>query len=528
MQHPEWRLLADELASAAHQHPDRPFLTLGGATYTYAEAWAQATAAARALLRAGAEPGDRVAILSGNRIEVVWTWFGARLAGCVDVPLNAESRGAQLAYFVEDCSPAVLVATHDLAERLQSVLAAPPAVVVVVDREEPEEVLGSGPRYLSWSQFMDLSGEPSSLESPGTGPRRCDALASIVYTSGTTGASKGVMWPEGCYPAIAHQFLEWGGLGEEIAIYCVQPLYHLDGRSSLLMALYARGRATLGERFSASRFWAEMDAAGCNSFIFIGTMLHLLAKQRGNDRAPDAPVATGIGSATPATLQNALESRFRVRLLEGYGMTEVPLITAVRRDSTVTGTVGTVADLVELELVDDLGGPVEAGMPGLLRVRPRVPCAMSMGYWNKPESTEAAFADGWFHTGDLLRALSHGGYEYIGRQKDSIRRRGENVSAWEVEQTALLDDGILECAAFGVPSDVGDEDVALLVVVRDPSTFSAEATREAMSHNLAGFALPRYIEVVDSLPKTPSERVNKAEVRARGLTEAAVDLQPAR
>jgi crotonobetaine/carnitine-CoA ligase len=514
-----WLLLPDELEIAARDVGDDVFLTISGGAFTFADAWANARAAAAGLRRAGLEPGDRVAILSPNRPEAVWTWFGTLLAGGVDVPLNAESRGGQLAYVVADSGARIVVGTRELLDRLDEAGAARPEVVVDLDAgDEPRA--GS----LSWRQFLGSGddGIPHARPRPGE-------LASIVYTSGTTGPSKGVMWAHGYYPSTATLYSAWPGFGPDLSIFCAQPLYHLDARSAVLLALYLRGRATLVERFSASRFWSQVDEAGANAFAFIGTMLQLLAKQAGDPRPPDAPVLTGIGTAIPAHRQRELEARFRVRLLEGYGTTEIPLILACRADSEATGTVGTPADGMQVRLVDEDDVPVPPGTAGELVVRPDVPYSVTPGYWNRPDATAEAFVNLWFHTGDLLLEREDGsGFEYVGRRKDSIRRRGENVSAWEVEQAALEHVDVLDCAAIGVPSEVGDEDVAVLVVLRAGTMLGAADLAAFMADRLPRFAVPRFVEVVDELPKTPSERVNKAEVRARGLTAAAVDVEPVR
>jgi crotonobetaine/carnitine-CoA ligase len=227
--------------------------------------------------------------------------------------------------------------------------------------------------------------------------------------------------------------------------------------------------------------------------------------------------------------QRELEKRFSVRLLEGYGTTEIPLILACRRDAETIGTVGTPADGMQVALVDDDDALVPVGESGLRCVRPEVPFSVALGYWNKPEATAVTFTNLWFHTGDLLREREDGsGFEYVGRSKDSIRRRGENISAWEVEQAGLKHTDVLECAAIGVPSEVGDEDVALLIVLREGAVVAPSDLLDFMVERLPRFAAPRYIEVVDSLPKTPSERIDKYQVRERGLTAAAVDLHPPR
>jgi crotonobetaine/carnitine-CoA ligase len=520
-----WLSLPDELRRAARDAGDQVFLTIGGRSYTFAEAWERSSAVAAGLRSQGLRPGDRVAILAPNRAEAVWTWFGSLIAGGVDVPLNAESRGSQLAYFVSDSGPRVLVGTPELLDGMRAAEGMLPEVVVVLDVDVAPEILGNGPRYLTWSQLIG-GAAPVDEEWASTRP---GLLASIVYTSGTTGPSKGVMWAHGYYPSTARLYATWAGFDEGLSFYSAQPLYHLDGRAAVVVAVYLRGRATLAARFSASRFWTDVENARANAFGFIGTMLQLLAKQPGRGRPADAPLLVGMGTAIPANAQLELEERFSVRLLEGYGTTEIPLILACRRDARTTGTVGTSADGMQVVLVDDDDAPVPPGEPGLLCVRPEVPFSVTLGYWNKPEATAETFTNLWFHTGDLLRELEDGsGFEYVGRLKDSIRRRGENISAWEVEQAGLEHTDVLECAAIGVPSEVGDEDVALLVVLREGAAVAAGDLVDFMVERLPRFAAPRYVEIVDSLPKTPSERISKAEVRERGLTAAAVDLQPPR
>lgn len=504
----ESRLLVDELRRAAREDGDRPFLTIEGRTFTFAEAWEHTGRVAAGLRRLGLVDRDRVAILTGNRAEAVWAWFGTLAAGGVDVPLNAESRGRQLAYLVADCQPRVLIATSDLLSEVRDAGGAVRSVVVIDDEG------GADWAALTADQADDAAAE-----------RRPGDLASIVYTSGTTGPSKGVMWPHGYYPSMVLQYASWAGFSPDLSMYCAQPLYHLDARAAVLLALYLRGRTTLAARFSVSRFWAEIEQAQANAFVFIGTMLQLLAKDTGPGRADGSAELVGIGTAIPSHQQRTLESRFNARLLEGYGTTEMPLILACRRDSEVTGSVGTPADGVEVILLDDDDNPVAQGEQGILCLRTTTPYSLTLGYWGKPEATAEAFVNLWFHTGDVLRELGHGGYEYVGRRKDSIRRRGENVSAWEVEQAALAHHDVLECAAIGVQSEAGDEDVALLAVLRPGSSLDATGLTQTMSANLPRFAVPRYVEFVDSLPKTPSERVNKSEVRERGLTGAAVDLQ---
>jgi len=260
-------------------------------------------------------------------------------------------------------------------------------------------------------------------------------------------------------------------------------------------------------------------------FFYVGTMVHLLYKQP--ERPPMRRHRIGLGSSTPASIQRAFEDRFNCSLVEAYGMTEFGLMLAQRLGAAEPGHVGTPPPWVELQVVDEHDIPVPDGTPGQLLVRPRGPHLHMLGYWNKPEATVEAWRGLWFHTGDLMIRRVDGTYEYVGRTKDSIRRRGENVSAWEVEKAANRHERVLEAAAIGVASDVGEEDIALLVVpsalgVPDPSEL-----RDFMAQDLPRYALPRFVEVVAELPKTPSERIAKGLVRERGLSDAAWDADAA-
>ena len=517
-----WLSTTDQLRSTAEREGERAFLTVSGTTFSFGDAWDCVESVARGLRCLGLQQGDRVALLSENRSEAVWSWLGTLAAGGVDVPLNVEARGGLLAYYMTDSRPRVIIGTRELLERLDAD-EIPPLTAAVLLEDTVSQPLGEGPRYLTFAELLRLGRESTDTElaNPGLGDH-----ASIVYTSGTTGPSKGVMWPQGFYPATALVYIQWGGLARDLSIYCVQPLYHLDSRAAVLTALYTGGRVTLGLRFSARGFWDEIEQAEANAFVFIGTMLHLLDKQPDTERPPGSRILTGMGSATPESIHESFEQRFAVRLLEGYAMTESPSITLQQGDRPTPGTVGTESPLVEAAILDEWDRPVPDGQAGIMCVRPRRAHSMMMGYWDKPEATVEAFANLWFHTGDVMRRRSDGEYEYIGRQKDSIRRRGENVSAWEVEETALRHPQVVEAAAIGVPSAVGDEDVALLVVGHPQGAPAAADLVAAMAEDLPRYALPRYVEFVESLPKTPSERIAKGEVRARGLTAAAVDLQP--
>jgi crotonobetaine/carnitine-CoA ligase len=511
------------LRAAATDRPDHEFLRIARRSFTQRETLDQVEATARGLRALGVAAGDRVAIMCENRPETVWAWLGANAARAIDVPLNAEARGRLLDYFVGDARPRVVIGTEDFLQILADSIEHRPEVVVCVGecRSRP---FGERARQLSFEELIGLGATSSErLEPPSPG-----ATATIMYTSGTTGPSKGVMLPQRYYSAQATAIARLLELRDGEVVYCVQPLFHIDARGFLTAALAVRGTIALGRRFSVTRFWDEVREHQATMFGTIGTMLWLLHKQppRPDDR--DNPARLAVCSSTPKEILRDFETRFGIHIIEAYGMTEYLLITSGPAGSTVPGRIGRPTPELTVALVDEYDAPVAPGEIGELVYRPHEHFAMMQGYWAKPTETVEAWRNLWFHTGDLARQHPDGLLEYVGRKKDSIRRRGENVSAWEVEEVVAAHPQVREVAAIGVPSEVGEEDVAVLVVLLPGESLDPLALVEFAAKDLPRFAVPRYVEFVESLPKTPSERIEKGRVRERGISATAWDADAAR
>lgn len=512
----------EELARANADSPHLTLLVLDDIRYTCSEVYAETRAVAHGLLALGIERGDRVVILLPNRAEAVWAWLGTNAAGAIDGPVSAEVKGAMLDYYLCDLEPRVVIATQDLVERMADASAYRPEVLVIVGDDDGRRPLGQDVRTLGWQELLELgSGGPDHL-APSA-----DSTATIIYTSGTTGPSKGVMLSHGYWAEMSRNHQLEVPFDPGSVVYCVQPLCHIDPRSVLLDCLLSRSTFVLAERFSASRYWEDVERHDANYFVYIGTMLHLVFKQPDSQSGRALKPRIGIGSATPAAIFHDFERRFNVRLVEGYGMTEAPFMTSQVLGAAGPGHIGRIVESIEGRVVDEYDAPVPVGDVGELVIRPNRPHVMMQGYWRRPEETLAALRNLWFHTGDLLRELPDGNLQYVGRKKDSIRRRGENVSAWEVEQAAMRHPLVKEAAAIGVPSPFGDEDVAVLIVANGSrAALDLGALRDFMAADLPRFAVPRFLEVVDDLPKTPSERIAKGKVRERGISDAALDGEP--
>ncbi|RAG82415.1 hypothetical protein DN069_27470 [Streptacidiphilus pinicola] len=508
------------LAEQAEKSPDSSALLVGGRDYSRALLFDTVRSVAAGLRELGLDRGDRVALIANNRFESAACWLGINAAGMIDVPINSEARGAHLQYLIQDAAPRLLIGQPEYLRMLAPLLPTPPERVVVIDPDGGEPPFGTEVPHLSYAELLEVGRDGFVT------PPRNDEHATMIYTSGTTGPSKGVLLPQAYYLTWARRGIEGMRMQPGETVYTPEPLFHSDARAYLIGALLAGGRLALGQRFSVSGFWDEVRAADASYFSYLGTMLSLLyaAPEREDDSAN--PAVLGVGGAAPAAIHEAFERRFGVRLLEMYGMTEALGITTNTLDDSRVGSVGKPVPELEVQLVDADDLPVPVGEIGELVLRPREPGTIMSGYWNKPEATLAAWRNLWFHTGDRMRADEDGFLYYVGRLKDSIRRRGENVSAWEVELAMGRHPHVLEAAAIGVPSALGEEDVAALVVPREGCVIEPEELHIFLRADLPRYAVPRYIEVVESLPKTPTERVNKDLVRARGLTDRAWDAEP--
>lgn len=505
-----------DLRAAAAEIPFETFATVAGRSLTYAEAWRRVTLAAAGLRETGVRPGDRVVIMAPNSVESLLSWFAVHLVGAVDAPVSVEAPGSYLRHVLADLEATAAIGTPDTLDVLVSAAREPFTVLVSIGG-------GPGENTLDFEQLCELADPVVADDAPAAWE-----LGTIMYSSGTTGPSKGVMLAQGYYSTLARVHAAFAELPRRVRIYCAQPLCHIDARSAVIDALHLRGQVVLGTRFSASGFWDELERHDTDVFFYVGTMIHLLFKQPARDTDRAARRRIGLGSATPSAIHRTFERRFGVDLVEGYGMTELGIMAGQMPGRAEPGSVGVVVDWIEARLVDARDEDVPTGESGELIVRPRGQHLHMLGYWRNPEATLEAWRGLWFHTGDVLRQLPSGALEYVGRTKDAIRRRGENVSAWEVEEAAGRHPDVLEAAAIGVPSDLGEEDVALIVVGVGGRTLDLDDLRAHMANDLPRFALPRFIEVVESLPKTPSERIAKGAVRERGLTPAARDFEQPR
>lgn len=504
------------LMRAAERYGERPCVAVDGLRLTYAETLDAAARAAGTLAAAGVGRGDRVAVMSENRWEVLALWLGCAWRGTVFVPVNPAARGAQLAHLLRDAGPRVLVVEAPLA--------------ALTGRARPAEtervwLLGGGEPEPS----ADPLAEPFPAAADPVEPARVapdDALA-ILYTSGTTGRSKGVVCPHAQFTWWGENVSAWLGVGERDVLYTCLPLHHTNALNAFVQALVHGARYEVGPRFSASRFWQRAVDAEATVTYLLGTMVSILAARDPSplDRAHSLRVA--LAPATPPETWARFERRFGVSLVEGHGMTETNGVIGPRGGEQRPGWMGRVMPGFEARVVDQHGIDVAAGVAGELLVRADEPLAFARGYWRLPEATASAWRDGWFHTGDRVVRDADGYFRFVDRIKDAIRRRGENISSWEVEQVLLQHPGVAAAAAVPVPSELGEDDVMAFVVPRAGAALEPAELVRFCAPLLAAYAVPRYVELLEAMPLTENGKVRKAALRERGVGPATWDRETA-
>lgn len=503
------------LDAALARDPDHPLLRCGGGDTTVAELSEGSHGVAAALRAWGIEPGDRCAVMMSNVPEFVPVWFGILRAGAVEVPVHSAHKGPLLEHILGESGARVLFCDAEFVPRLAGLELPDLERIVVRDAGE------GAPAGLAVHPLEEaLATAPvADLPELAVGDVSC-----ILYTSGTTGRSKGVVLTHGANLRLARANIDLMEYTAADVLYTAFPLFHVNAKfTSLTSALICGARLVLDDRFSATGFWGRMREQGVTSFNYMGGLLAILAKQPSGPDDRGHGVVRAYGGACPPTLWEPFEERFGVRLHEHYGMTEIGIAIQNTRVDRRVGSIGRPAPYFQVRLADEHDHEVAVGEVGEIQVRPNEPDAMLLEYWRRPDATTAAFRNLWFHTGDRARADADGFIYYHDRLTDSIRRRGENVSSFELEAVVGAFAGVLECAAYGVPSELGEDEVMVAVVPEPGTDLDLDALIAHCEAQVARFAVPRYVRVLDSLPKNSSQRVQKFKLRDEGVTADTID-----
>jgi crotonobetaine/carnitine-CoA ligase len=494
--------------------PDAPFVTFEDTTLTFGETVGRAERTAAGLTAMGAGEGTKVAVLLPNSLEILETWFACALMGAVLVPVNTGLVGEGLRYILEHSEAELLVVDSELLETLETAFPIGAGLARRFVRGNPAGGLPTG--YEPYTALSDAGG---SFVRATVGPA---ALASILYTSGTTGLPKGVMNCHNSYVAASLEFARnHVRMREDDVLYTTLPLFHVNAQSLTTLGAVVSGRPmVLAPRFSASRFFTELSAHRATVFNYIGAMLTMLHKQPADRGDADNAVRLAVGGAAPAELWRDFEARFGLSVLEIYGLTETATFCCGSPPGDIRpGKIGKPVSWAEMKIVDENDAEAPADEPGEIVIRAKNPDILFQGYYKNADATAEAMAGGWFHSGDRGSRDADGYFSFIDRLKDSIRRRGENISSYEVERVVNSHPDVAESAAYGVPSDLGEDEVMVTVVARGDDV-DLDGLIAFCRERMAKFMVPRYVRVEEELPKTATQRVQKFELRKLGVDGA--------
>ncbi len=526
---PEDWTLATVLRTHATDTPDASCLLAPteNVEFTYAQALLEAERIAGSWDAAGAVRGDRVVIMALNSSRLVLSWWATAVGGTVQVPVNTNYEGEFLRHqldvvnarwaVIDDAFAQRFVALGDKARGIEKFW--------VIDNGQLDAALATlrdnGFAAAAWDELR--SGEP--LEAPAP---RADELGAIFFTSGTTGPSKGVAMPHSQLYFFAQSVVSLTRLTADDRYLTTTPLFHGNAQfMAVFPALVAGASAVIRPKFSASRWIDHVRDSGVTVTNFVGVMMDFAWKQAPRPDDLDNKLRCIYAAPIASTIVEEFKARYGIEaFVNAFGLTETsaPILSPYGVDIPPGAAGLQASDWFDIRLVDpETDREVAVGEVGELVVRPIAPWTCSMGYYGMPEKTVEAWRNLWFHTGDALRKDQDGWFYFVDRYKDALRRRGENISSYEVEQVVLAHPAVVECAVIGVPADVeaGEDEVLAAIVVRedvDPADLLAFC-----DGRIPAFARPRFVRVVGELPKTPSEKVRKSVLRDEGITPDTFD-----
>ncbi|HET6998912.1 MAG TPA: AMP-binding protein [Solirubrobacterales bacterium] len=505
--------LATLLEQRAAEAPNRPFLVMAEQLrLTYGEFNERVNNLAHGLAAEGVAAGDRVAIMLSNSLEFLLASYALKKLGAIEVAINTGFRGAGLVHVVNLTEARLMITEDEFVEPVAQVrekLEYLRTVAIVGESAAAPRALAG----LEIGAFDDLL--PARGENPSREMRDTD-LGTVLFTSGTTGPSKGCMLSHRYGVRTAEVIADAIGLREDDCLYCPFPLYHVDAAFlTVAPAIVLGARAAIGRRFSASGFWDEVREFEATVFDFMGATLTILWKRDELPEDADNPVRLAWGVPMPAWRQQ-FERRFNLKLVHGYGLTDGGMTCWEDPEAEEpTGSCGRPRHPYEVRILNDEDDEVPRGEVGEIAIRPLEADVVMKGYWGMPEATLSTFRNLWLHTGDYGRMDAQDHLFFEGRKNDAIRRRGENISAWEIEEVIHEHPAVAEAVAVGVPSELTEEDVKVYVVLRDGAALDEDELRDFCSPRMARFMVPEYVEFIEEIPKTSTGKPEKYKLLAR-------------
>jgi crotonobetaine/carnitine-CoA ligase len=531
----EQHTIPGALLARLESDPDREYLDVNGTKLTAASVWADANRVANTVRALGIGPHERVATLVENSPEMVLAWWGTVIGGQVSVPINTAYKGDYLRHQLRDSGARVLFVESGLLGRATDVVGDIEQLehLVVIDdpdatdaAEIPDAVAGA--TVHRWSDVLRTSADVTSVDI------RASDIGTFVYTGGTTGPSKGCVLSHNYHYELAAQIGHcWGRTADDVC-WTPLPLFHFNAlTTAVLGALVFGGRSAIYRRFSVSNFWPEMNRVGATMTSTLGTMAYLLAHDVDRPEMPrsGAPEANTtlklIGAAPlPVEVDDLIRTRFGVDTFSGaYGVTEASLVSwqppGVRNKPNAAGVINT--EYFDVRIFDDDDNELPRGTDGEIVIRPLRPHVMFEGYWGRPEATVETSRNWWYHTGDIGRIDEDDYLFFVDRKADYLRRRGENISSFEVERILMGHGALADVVVHAVPSQLTEDDLKITAIIAEGQSLTEADLFRWCIDQLPYFALPRYIEFRTELPRSPVGRVLKRELRTEGVTAATWD-----
>jgi len=501
----------------ADNQPGRTFaLFADDSSWTWGETRQIVRRFAAGFTALGVSQGDHVLSWLPNGPHAIAVWFALNYLGAVYVPVNISYRGGVLAHVIANSGARLMVADSQLAGRLADVELADLKTLVTVG-DQPLNVPGL--EILPETVLSRAEGEPGEPSRP---IMPWDTQ-SIIYTSGTTGPSKGVL---SSYRHAACMCEALDNVTANDRAMVNLPLFHVGGTNAVNRMLLNGGSVAIVEAFDTRTFWDTIRRTGCTTMTLLGAMVPFLLKEPPSPRDRDHTLRQAV--MVPLS-EDAPEftRRFGVDIYTVFNMTEISCPIVSEANPTVAKTCGRVREGFHARIVDDNDVEVAVGEVGELLVRSDIPWALNHGYNRNPEATAKAWRNGWFHTGDAFRRDVDGNFFFVDRKKDALRRRGENISSFEVESELLAHPQIREAAVIGVPSEFGEDEVMAIIAPVEGAQIDMEELTAFLTRRLPHFMTPRYIRVMSELPRTPTQKVEKYILREQGLTDDAWDREAA-
>lgn len=512
------------LRRAAQQWGDRQFLDFMGQTVTFGQIQDEACRLANGLAGLGVKKGDTVVTLLDNSIEAVFIWLAINKLGAVSVPVNTAYKGEFLRHQVADANTTVVIAESDYAERIALIAEHLPQLQNLVCRGE-RPLLSLDANILAWSDIRSADARDPDIEvSPSD-------LAMLIYTGGTTGPSKGCMNSHNYACNLARQIIIANGRTADSITWTPLPLFHFNAVAATILANMMIGaRVALYSRFSVSNFWPEIERTKANDCMLLASMMPLLAAAPDNDAMKRCfgQLKVVAGTPFPPEIMQIWKTRFGAKHTRssGFGLTECAVVTLLPfEDEGKPGSSGKRNEWFDVRIVDDDDNELPPNQPGEIIVRPLKPHVMFEGYWRRSEDTMKVLRNMWFHTGDIGMFDDDGYFYFVDRKKDYMRRRGENISSFEMESTFRNHPAIQDVAVHAVKSSLGEDEVKVTAVLHPEVSLTEEELCRWAIDRVPYFAVPRFIEFRKEVPRNPVGRILKYQLRDEGITPATWDIE---